>query len=76
METITLPAIVPGDLNLLVLNLHLRQGKVRLDWSGVQEVPADALTIMLNGLDLVKDAEALGIETVSPPDSYLIKLAE
>jgi hypothetical protein len=64
MEMITLPAIVPGDLNLLVLNLHLRQGTARLDWRGVQEAPADALKVLFSGLELVKDADALGIETV------------
>jgi hypothetical protein len=64
METITLPAVVPGELNLLVLNLRLRRGEARLDWSAVQEAPADALEVLFRGLDLVKDAKALGIETV------------
>ncbi|HEY7347226.1 MAG TPA: DISARM system helicase DrmA [Ktedonobacterales bacterium] len=64
METIILPAVVPGDLNLLLLNLRLHRGEARLDWSGVQEAPADALKVLFTGLDLVKDADALGIETV------------
>ncbi len=46
------------------VNRRLRQGSARLDWSGVREAPDFALALLLGGLDLGDDADALGLQTV------------
>ncbi|MEM7712103.1 MAG: DISARM system helicase DrmA [Cyanobacteria bacterium P01_A01_bin.68] len=62
MQIINLPAILPGELNLEELNQKLRQGSVQLDWSSVISAPESQLNILLNQLDLDKDADILGVE--------------
>ncbi|MGF1674335.1 MAG: helicase, partial [Rivularia sp. (in: cyanobacteria)] len=62
MQTITLPTILPGELNLEELNQKLRQGTAQLDWSAVISAPESQLNILLNHLDLDKDADSLGVE--------------
>ena len=62
MQTINLPTILPGELNLEELNQQLRQGTAQLDWSAVISAPESQLNILLNQLDLDKDADSLGVE--------------
>jgi hypothetical protein len=62
MQIITLPTILPGELNLEELNKQLRQGTAQLDWSAVISAPESQLNILLNQLDLDKDADSLGVE--------------
>lgn len=62
MQIITLPTILPGELNLEELNQQLRQGTAQLDWSAVISAPESQLNILLNQLDLDKDADSLGVE--------------
>ncbi|MGB8344831.1 MAG: helicase, partial [Ktedonobacteraceae bacterium] len=64
MDTINLPATIPGKLDLAELNRRLRQGDIALDWSGVCEASQDQLSTLLDGLDMVEQSEQLGLETV------------
>src|SRR6266699_694362 len=67
VNNIKLPPVLPGDLDLTVINQRLQAGEAKLDWSYVKEAPEDDLAILLSDLDLVEHSEILGIETV--PDS-------
>ncbi len=67
MDIVILPPVLPGELDLQVINRRLRSGEVTLDWSQVKEAPESSLAVLLAGLDLVEHSEILGIETV--PDS-------
>ena len=49
---------------LAAFNASLRAGKVRLDWTGVTSISDETLRGLLRGLDLLRDEELLGIETV------------
>ncbi|NJN12454.1 MAG: hypothetical protein HC836_13510 [Richelia sp. RM2_1_2] len=62
MQIITLPTILPGELNLEELNQKLRQGDAQLDWSAVISAPESQLEILLNHLYLDKNADTLGVE--------------
>lgn len=62
MMTITLPAILPGDLDLAAVNQQLRDGKAQLVWSAVVSAPESALAVLLAGLDISDDADILGVE--------------
>ena len=64
MEIITLPATLPGGLDLSALNQRLRRGEAQLDWTGVLDAPAEALAALLVGLDLVRDEQVIGVATV------------
>lgn len=59
---------LPANLKSLEIpegvNQKLRQGSARLDWSEVREAPPVALALLLGGLDLGNDTDALGLETV------------
>jgi hypothetical protein len=63
-ETVKLPV----DLNDLQapshLNERLRTGMAELDWSRVRDAPDSTLVPLLSGLDLSRDADALGLETI------------
>lgn len=63
MMIIQLPAILPGELDLVEINKQLRQHKIILDWSSVISAPESQLTILLEGIDLVEDAYWLGIDS-------------
>ncbi len=57
---IQLPAILPGDLDLSLINQQLHQHEITLDWTSVISAPQSQLAILLGGLDLVEDADWLG----------------
>lgn len=61
-NTVRLPATLPGGFDLDDLNKRLRAGRARLDWGGVVSAPPDQLAVLLDGLDLSSDADALGVE--------------
>ena len=64
METVKLPVDL-GDLSdPSQLNERLKTGAAELDWSRVRDAPADTLIPLLSGLDLSRDADALGLETI------------
>ncbi len=67
MDVITLPRVLPGTVDLELLNLRLRRREAQVDWSAVEEAPAEALATLLRGLDLAEDDEVLGLATV--PDA-------
>ncbi len=56
------------DLNdspdLARINERLKSGGTELDWSRVRDAPSGALVPLLRGLDLSRDADALGLETI------------
>ena len=55
----------PSDgSSLAELNASLRAGQVRLDCTGVRAVGDETLRELLSGLDLVRDEDVLGVETV------------
>ena len=64
MDVITLPKILPGELNLEAINQRLQAGETTLNWSEVATASQEHLAILLAGLDLVDHNEILGIETV------------
>jgi hypothetical protein len=63
-ETLKLPI----DLNDLRdprhLNERVRTGVAELDWSRVRDAPDSTLVPLLSGLDLSRDADGLGLETI------------
>ncbi len=67
MDVINLPEVLPGELDLEVLNRRMQNSDVILDWSYVKEVSQEHLSILLAGMDLVQHSEVLGIGTV--PDA-------
>ena len=69
MDTIYLPAVLPGDLDLHLTHQDVYTGKAILDWSNVQEASQDALSTLLTGLDLVEHSEQLGLSTI--PESLM-----
>lgn len=62
LKTIVLPATLPGSLDLADVNKHLREGKAQLDWGSVVSAPPEHLATLLGGLDLVENADVLGVE--------------
>lgn len=62
MKTLSLPPILPGELDLQAINQQLHRQAVKLDWSVVVSAPMAALAVLLDGLDPSDDAEVLGIE--------------
>lgn len=64
MNVISLPASLPGLLDLKAVNLALHGGGVTLDWSHVLEASHDSLTLLLAGLDLVEHNDVLGLDTL------------
>ncbi len=58
---IQLPVILPGELDLVDINKKLRQHQIILDWSSVISAPESQLAILLDGIDLEKDSDWLGI---------------
>ncbi len=64
MDVITLPKVLPGELDLEAINRHLQSGEATLNWNEVATASQEHLAILLAGLDLVDHNEILGIETV------------
>ena len=65
METVNLPSVVPGNLDLVALNQQLRDRTVELDWSLFQEAKDEDLALLLAGLDMGEDKAVLGIDSMS-----------
>ena len=63
-ETVRLPRVLPGILNLSELNRLLKCGEAALDWSAVEEAGEAVLHELLAGLDLSGDAHVLGLDSV------------
>jgi len=76
MELIKLPRHLPGDLDLAQINQQLRDGKAKLDWSLVEEASEQALTTLIQGLDIDAITE-LGGDSLSEPLSLrLLKILD
>ncbi|WP_439566644.1 hypothetical protein [Gloeocapsopsis crepidinum] len=76
MKIIKLPAILPGDLDLAIVNQQLRSRTAQLDWSAVISAPEQYLAVLLAGLDLDDDAEVLDCETSTLSDTIAQKVAQ
>ena len=63
-ETVKLPVDLNDLRDPAHLNERLKTGAAELDWSRVRDAPASALVPLLSGLDLSRDADALGLETI------------
>src|SRR6266540_3757394 len=74
MNIIRLPAVLDHVLGLVEMNRVLRNRAARLDWSGVHTAPRRALEKLLAGLDLSRDADFLGLDTV--PDTLSDAVAD
>lgn len=62
-----LPHTLPSALDLRSLNERVRAHATRLDWSAVVVAPTAALAALLANLDIVDDADALGLDTIPDP---------
>ncbi len=63
-ETVKLPIDLNDCREPERVNERLKSGAVELDWSRVRDAPTAALVPLLSGLDLSRDGDALGLETV------------
>lgn len=61
-KTIELPPKLPGEIDLKQINQELRSGEAVLDWSEVSHAPQKYLKVLLDGLDIDRDEECLGID--------------
>lgn len=61
-----LQADLSKERNLDELNRRVRADDLTLDWSGVTVAPAPALRRLLKNLDLVDQADALGLHEIPP----------
>ena len=61
-KIIELPLKLPGELDLKQINQQLKSGEAVLDWSEVSHAPQKYLKVLLNGLDIDRDEECLGID--------------
>lgn len=61
-KIIELPLKLPGELDLKQINQQLKSGEAVLDWSEVSHAPQKYLKVLLNGLDIDRDEESLGID--------------
>ena len=61
-KAIELPPKLPGEIDLKQINQELRSGKAVLDWSEVSHAPQKYLKVLLDGLDIDRDEECLGID--------------
>ena len=61
-KIIELPPKLPGELDLKQINQQLKAGEAVLDWSEVSHAPQKYLKVLLDGLDLDRDEECLGID--------------
>jgi hypothetical protein len=65
MQIIKLPRQEFDQMNLGEINQQLRDDKVQLDWSLVEEVSDRQLEILLLGLNIATHETGLGIDTIS-----------
>lgn len=63
-ETVKLPVDLRDCSDPAAINDRLKSGAAELDWSRVRDAPATVLVPLLNGLDLSKNADSLGLETI------------
>jgi Helicase conserved C-terminal domain len=64
VDVISLPEVLPGELDLAEINRRLRSGEIALDWHNVREAAQEQLSLLLADLDLVEHSDALGLETI------------
>jgi len=64
MTTERLPRVVRNTIDLYELNRRIRDGELTLDWSDVWAADSDALASLLANVDAVRDAAALGLQTL------------
>lgn len=64
MSVERLPADLASVADLGALNARVRSGAATLDWSALASAPREPLVALLAGLDLVDDADALGLDTL------------
>ena len=69
METLKLPAILPGSLDLTHTNQQLHAGTIQLDWSAVISAPPDCLAILLQGFSDPHQSAALGFDSSDIADA-------
>ncbi len=63
-ETVKLPVALNDCPDPAHVNERLKSGVAELDWTRVRDAPVSALVPLLSGLDLSRDADALGLETI------------
>ena len=65
METVNLPSVLPGKLDLVALNQQLRDRTAEINWSLFQKAKDEDLALLLAGLDMGEDEAVLGIDSMS-----------
>ena len=76
MKIIKLPAMLPGALDLAVVNQQLRDRTAQLDWSVVVSASEKHLAVLLAGLDLSNDADVLDCEDSTLSDTIAEKAVQ
>ena len=76
MKIIKLPAMLPGALDLAVVNQQLRDRTAQLDWSAVVSASEKHLAVLLAGLDLSNDADVLDCEDSTLSDTIAEKVVQ
>ena len=76
MKIIKLPAMLPGALDLAVVNQQLRDRTAQLDWSVVVSASEKHLAVLLAGLDLSNDADVLDCEDSTLSDTIAEKVVQ
>ena len=76
MKIIKLPAMLPGALDLAVVNQQLRDRTAQLDWSAVVSASEKPLAVLLAGLDLSNDADVLDCEDSALSDTIAEKVVQ
>jgi hypothetical protein len=69
METLKLPPVLPGTLDLNLLNQKLHKSTIQLDWSAVISIPPSTLEILFNGFNDPYENESLGFNSSDISDS-------
>lgn len=73
MESIPLPPILPGSLDLEAINQQLQNGQARLDWRTVISAPERALALLLKNIS--PSDRCLGLEDNGPAEHIISAIA-
>ena len=76
MKIIKLPAMLPGALDLAMVNQQLRDRTAQLDWGAVVSASEKHLAVLLAGLDLSNDADVLDCEDSTLSDTIAEKVVQ
>ncbi len=72
MNTLRLPARLADPRQAVAINADLRSRRVTLDWSDLRDASDEALAALLDGLDLVSEADVLGLDSMNAvPDAIM-----